>query len=268
MASQGPSKTYWPTLGNAFLFWVVSAILFASATRYLSWGHSTVSSIPAVLGAIVGTVLSTLLFVRWRGTALKETGMLPGQKTLSRLSTGILVGILLGSMQTIPVLLTGHLRIMVNDHISAGAITATIFLYVLLACREELVFRGYILRSLNSTGRAALAVVVTTGLFFIEHSMGGMSWQASIWGSGTGSVLFCIAALKTRGLAFPIGVHAAWNVTQWTLGFKNSQSPFLAVIDKGSETSLELIGMISFLAVMWLAIIILLSPFKKIRVSK
>jgi hypothetical protein len=34
-------------------------------------------------------------------------------------------------------------------------------------------------------------------------------------------MLFGMAVLASRGLAFPIGVHAAWNAGSWLLGMKD-----------------------------------------------
>ena len=63
-----------------------------------------------------------------------------------------------------------------------------------------------------------------------------------------------VAALKTKGIALPVGLHSAWNFGQWSLGFKNKPGIWEAIIDKGYETKVENIGLAAFLFVIALAI--------------
>jgi uncharacterized protein len=132
-----------------------------------------------------------------------------------------------------------------------------LLLYLLIALREELAFRAYPLRSLNYKLGAFQAQLIIAVIFIAEHVVGGMTWAQAILGSGTGAILFGLAALKTKGIALPMGIHAAWNFTQWCTGFKNEPGIWQTVIDKGNEAKVEQIGFICYLLVMWTAILIL-----------
>jgi membrane protease YdiL (CAAX protease family) len=94
--------------------------------------------------------------------------------------------------------------------------------YVALAGREELAFRGYPLRRLDDRFGRTIAVVSVAIVFALEHRLGGASWADAFIGTGTGSIVFSVAALVTRGLAVPLGIHAAWNFSQWALGLRGS----------------------------------------------
>jgi hypothetical protein len=114
---------------------------------------------------------------------------------------------------------------------------------------------GYPLRSLNYVIGPWSAQLIIALIFVTEHVVGGMTWPEAILGPGLGALLFGLAALKTKGLALPIGLHSAWNFVQWLLGFKNGTGWYKVVVEKGNEAKVELVGGISYLLVMGMAII-------------
>jgi hypothetical protein len=63
---------------------------------------------------------------------------------------------------------------------------------------------------------------LVASVFALEHRAGGYSWTNALFGAFVGSLLFGMAALATRGLALPIGLHAAWNFGQWIVGEKET----------------------------------------------
>jgi membrane protease YdiL (CAAX protease family) len=147
--------------------------------------------------------------------------------------------------------------------VSYNTVIVYFLLYLSIGLREEIAFRGYPLFSLNRSAGPWIALLVVGIIFIIEHIAGGMGVWAAFLGSGAGSLLFGIAALKTKGLALPIGLHSAWNFGQWTLGFKNEAGPFTTIIEKGYNDRIEVIGWISYLLVMGLAIFVLYNSWKK-----
>jgi membrane protease YdiL (CAAX protease family) len=92
--------------------------------------------------------------------------------------------------------------------------------YIFLASREELAFHGYPLRRLRSAFGLWPAQLAVALVFAAEHAVGGVTWLHALLGAGVGSLLFGMAALATRGLAVPIGIHAAWNLGDWMRGGK------------------------------------------------
>jgi hypothetical protein len=126
--------------------------------------------------------------------------------------------------------------------------------YLLLATREELAFRGYPLRVLASRFNPWVAQAIVAALFVIEHKLGGATWENAILGSGMGSLVFGMAALATRGLALPIGLHAAWNIGDWVRGGKGSGGIWSPAVHAGSAAHANFVAMASYLAVMSLAL--------------
>jgi membrane protease YdiL (CAAX protease family) len=249
----------WTTLIRVILFWLATVASFAAASSVFK------NNLSSALAAVGVSLLLTFLFARWQKMNLNETGIVPGNKTIPKFLLGILIGSALAGLQAMVVSSTGHIRIVPNNEIPVHIILTFLLLFFLLACREELAFHGFALRSLQSTSGMVVALAVTCSLFIIEHIIGGMGWWSAIWGSGIGALLFGMAALVSRGLALPIGIHFAWNAMQWVLGFKNKGGLYRTIIEKGYEAKLETVGSISYVVVMGLAIIVFLFYWKKKR---
>jgi membrane protease YdiL (CAAX protease family) len=125
--------------------------------------------------------------------------------------------------------------------------------YLALSCREELAFRGYPLRRLDFLFGPYTAQLLVAFLFVVEHVAGGYNWINAVLGVATGSLLFGMAALATRGLAVPIGLHAAWNFGQWMIGGKEIPGLWRTTLPLEIQAHLERVGMISYIIVMVLA---------------
>lgn len=70
-------------------------------------------------------------------------------------------------------------------------------------------------------------------VFAAEHRLGGSTWIHALLGAGVGSLLFGMASLATRGLALPIGLHAAWNFGQWVAGDKEFPGIWRSTVEQG-----------------------------------
>jgi hypothetical protein len=201
------------------------------------------------------TLLLVYLFTQWEKLRLIDVGIVPGKATLQRLVADYIIGLFMAVIQALTVFGFGHLQLFFMSHITAQEIIVSFFLYFFVACREELVFRSYSLRSLEYSFSSSAALLMIVVLFILEHVVAGMTWKMAIIGSGLGGILFGLSALKTRGLALPLGLHSAWNFGQWVVGFKNKPGVWNAVVEKGYERETENISLAAFTLVMLLAII-------------
>ncbi|MDW9381472.1 CPBP family intramembrane glutamic endopeptidase [Chryseobacterium sp. JV558] len=244
---------------KVLLFYVCTIIILISASELTRELSKPSGDLLSVFIAMLTTFLLTVLFVRWDHIKLSEIGVTPGKLMLRRLFTGFIIGLLLAILQALIVMAFGHLKLRMTSNFNWGTIVFFLFFYVLIAVREELVFRSYLLRTLDYKFKAVFALSVMIILFIFEHILSGMSWKMSIIGSGLGGLLFGIAALKTRGIALPIALHTSWNFGQWVTGFKNQSGIWNAVVDRGYEIQTENIGLAAFVLVMLLTICILSS---------
>lgn len=243
------------TVGRVLLFCLSAAAGLAMASRVTQGVSKDYSEYVMLIIAGIITLGLTLLFTRWERLRLRDIGLKPDRSSALRVGIGFLIGLMLASLQPALVVLVGHVKLVPAPNITFGAILASSALFFLAACREELAFRAFPLRSLTYRMGAWRAQLIVAIIFSLEHVAGGMSWSGAFLGSGVGALFFGIAALRSKGLALPVGLHAAWNTGQWALGFKQVPGIWQAVVEKGYETSVERTGFISYLLVMGLAIL-------------
>jgi membrane protease YdiL (CAAX protease family) len=207
-----------------------------------------------------------LLFIKWDKLTLGEIGLKVQNSSLPRFLSGFVFGIILVIIQVLIVSNFAEVTFTFSPNGSTINLISALSLYFIIACREELVFRSYALRSLAYAVNPIFALTTITILFIIEHVIGGMSWKMSIIGSGLGGILFGFASLKTKGLALPLGLHFSWNFTQWLFGFKNNTGVWKEIVEKGSETHAENVALLGFIAAMCLGIVGILVFYKKEKI--
>lgn len=220
---------------KAVLFWLSCAVVLAISSG-LTKNLSSWSSLLAIGIAGIIAFLLTILFCRWQRLTLNDVGVLPAKGTIRHLLTGMILGTIMVAIQVVVVMLPGHVKLAYAPNAGPLFTCTNLLLYTLIACREELVFRGFPLRSINYGAGPIIAQTVVAILFIIEHIIGGMTWVQAIFGPGLGAILFGLAAIKTRELALPIGIHSAWNFGQWMMGFKNDTGLYRIITEKGHET--------------------------------
>jgi uncharacterized protein len=202
--------------------------------------------------SLIAFVMS-VLFARWDRIRLKDIGAAIGSRSFPRLALGFLTGLILVGLQTSIVFLAGHVRYVPSGTLDLGTAPVALLAYLVLSCREELAFHGYPLRRLDSFLGLYPAQFLIALVFAAEHVLGGYTWANALLGAATGSLLFGMAALATRGLAVPIGLHAAWNFGQWVLGGKETPGLWTAIIDQDFRARAERTWMISYLMVIGVA---------------
>ena len=237
-------------VGRVLVFFVACAVLLAATAPF----DRRIAQLPPgmVTGAItsVGTLLLTIVFVRWEGLRLADVGAAIGTRSGLRFIGGVLVGLLLVTLHVSIERFVGGLRWVRTEGVGSLDVVIMLITYVLLACREELAFRGYPLRRLNSMFGLWISLIVVALVFALEHIAGGSSWMQALFGAGVGSILFGMAALATRGLAVPIGIHAAWNLGDWLHGGKGSGGLWHPVVLDAYRDSADSVAMMGYVVIM------------------
>lgn len=94
---------------------------------------------------------------------------------------------------------------------AASDVVSWLILMLLVAICEEVLFRGYIQRTLQHSLPRWLALVITSALFALMHAGNpGQHWLA-LPGIFIGGLLLGINYLYTGNLWFGIGLHFGWN---------------------------------------------------------
>jgi len=243
------------TAARVLLFYLCSLIVLMFTSRFTQGLPEPAADLTSIAAAVLITIGLVLLFTRWNRYHLNDVGLAPGKFTGQRFLIGFLIGLLMAAIQAVTVAgISSHLKLVYVPEFTLNRILPPLILYFLVASREELVFRSYSLRALDNIFSSAIAISAMVIIFILEHIIAGMPTITAVVGIGLGGVLFSIAALKTRGLALPLGIHFSWNFGQWAVGFKNTPGIFKAIVDKGYETQTETLGLGVYILIMLLAI--------------
>ncbi|RYZ22331.1 MAG: CPBP family intramembrane metalloprotease [Chitinophagaceae bacterium] len=133
---------------------------------------------------------------------------------------------------------------------------------VFLAWMEEAAFRGYPFRLLRQRYGLLRTQAIVAAAFAAYHILMGWHPLQALAGPGVWSVLFGVAAARSRGIALPTGLHLGVNVLQALLGgFAGYASPW--VVETGTDPQgIQLAGLAAQ------AVILLLSVGASIRFRK
>lgn len=161
-----------------------------------------------------------------------EIGLAADAHTLARFGGGVVVGVVVyGVTMALLSFTLGPIDLVANARPSATTWLVVVASFLALATMEELGFRGYPLRTLiASVGvwPAQFAIAVAFGL---SHRAFGWAWWPILVGVIPSALLFGAVAVRSGGLAMPIGVHAALNVAQWMVGAKSTPGVWTLRVD-------------------------------------
>lgn len=249
------SKNWKYTLIRILLF-IICSIIFHVLGEILTKGlPKPYSGILHGIIAVIGVFGITILFSRWEKITLFEIGLVPHRKTIKRFAYGFVIGLVLALTYALVVVYFTQSKLVLVPSLPTSSILFTFLLYFVFSLREELAFRAYPLRTLAYSIGSWKAQIIIALIFAIEHMAGGYTFVEAFLGSAVGAILFGIAALKTKGIALPVGLHFAWNFGLWCVGFKNEPGIWEYIIGNESDSTNEVIGYSIYVLVMGLAIL-------------
>jgi hypothetical protein len=238
-------------VGRALLFFILCiAVLMVSGSISKPLPFVTATCVVGAVSSAL-TFLLTWTFTRWDGGPLTEVGAAITSHSPLRFFTGFVIGMAVLATQVAFLLVDGHVRWVVGPRLPFGTVVIAFCGFVLLALREELAFRGYPFFRLNSVWGMLPAFLCMILIFGLEHFAAGWTLGRAL-GTIGGAVLFGVAALATRGLAVPIGLHAAFNFGQWALGLKEAPGVLQPLVDVGYVPHTEAIGYAGYFTGMFL----------------
>jgi membrane protease YdiL (CAAX protease family) len=230
-------------------FWVAAIAIFMGAGMLRAAAPPEYSALAWGVLSTIGVVALTFAFLRREKRGLDSAGLRFTSASLPRFVAGAGIGVALYALQVALIaMITGSLRLAATGR-TAGAIALAVATYVALAAMEEVAFRGYPLRRLEERFGPPAAIAIGAMAFGILHlTYGWPPWMALVGATG-GGVLFGAAALATRGLAIPMGLHAAWNVGSWAVGEKDGAGIW-RIVASGADARISQVGNLTYLLVM------------------
>ena len=246
----------WRSVGWVLLFLVACPLVLAIAGALHLGQRGPLQVLTMAVLASLGSFLLTLLFVRWEGLRLSDVGAMPRAGSLLPFVTGFAIGLILVALHSFLVGVAGHVHWVLAAWPTLARAGLVVSGYLFLAAREELAFHGYPLRRLQQFFGVWGAQAGIAAVFALEHMAGGWPLAQALWGAAMGSLLFGMASIATRGLAVPIGIHAAWNIGDWMRGYKPEPGVWQPHIAPGFEGAAAAAGIGCYVGVMALGIVV------------
>jgi membrane protease YdiL (CAAX protease family) len=216
----------------------------ASALFGLGADHPAVAWLFPVL-VTAALVAVTAAALRLDGEGLGAIGLVPTRRRSAEFVVGLGVGSLL--MAAVALARAASVGAAWAFGAGAGAQAALLGLplALLMLLPEELVFRGYAFRKAASRWGAPAALTASSLLFGAYHVVG-----SGYWGAGAaflfampalGGLVFGAAALRTDGLALPVGLHLGGNWVMASvvgLGAAEGRALWAAPVDASAVAAL------------------------------
>lgn len=191
---------------------MIALVAVIVGAQHLS--HHRISSIlePVLIALLALGVYA--LYVRL--TERRPVTELALSPLLPRLLSGIAFGFALFAAVIGLLMLSGHYRFL--GYAAVPDLFTAFLTAITVAVIEELLFRGFLFRVVESLGGTWIGMAVSAIAFGALH---GINPHATIASSSAiaieAGVLLSIAFTVTRSLWFPIGIHIGWNFTEGSI---------------------------------------------------
>ena len=209
---------------KAILFCVVFTGLFV----FLSFSKGFVADkFERIAHGMIGTcaaMFTTFIFVKFDKINFADIGLKFERVSVKRFFLGVLAGIVLMGILSMSVITFSNFKIEPNSNSNFLNFLFYTLPLIPLAFMEEIAFRGYPLRKLKEQTGVRYAIIITSILFGIYHIANGWTIQNSFLGAGVWGIIYGIAAVYSNGIAMPIGLHYAANLTTAAFGITSGPS--------------------------------------------
>ena len=239
------------------LFWVgyIAILLLGSFPR---------NSVPArwaqAVWVVWGAVLvfaMTVVFVRKEKRSLRDVGFGFDARTVARFALGALAGAAVYGATLLAVrLATAGIRIESRVGFDAAATAFAAATFVASACMEGYGFRGYPQHTLQQRFGVWPAVITAAFFFALSHVAFGWPWNQVLLGVFPNGVLFGMVTVASRGLAMPVALHAAINMSQWCFGEDGGVGPWTIVVEPSALARVQAVAPVMALGAYALAIFV------------
>ena len=198
---------------------VVAGTILGVAAHLLSWHPGQVTAL-AVQGLVVLPLLLAafkLLTAVFERRPLGSVGLAFRGRWGRELAHGVALGavmilVVAGSERLLGLVTfswisapLGHTAL---ECVAVGAV------FLVAACNEELIFRGYPFQRLVDSIGPVGAIAVLSALFGAAHLANSSRTWVSTVNTMLVGVPLAIAYLRTRALWLPVGIHVSWNFVQ------------------------------------------------------
>lgn len=220
--SEGRLRNGWWALAFVAVFLGLGLVQRAVVTLLTSAGLPRGVWVHGVGVTVILT--ATWVCTRLRREPLASVGLRLDGRWARELGLGVVLGV--GQMIAAAFMIwaVGGVSLALDPDRSLQALAIGTLVFVCVAIKEEVLFRGFLFQRLRDGLGTWPAQLLLAALFALGHwGNPGMEGATRIWATvdtGIGALVLGLAWLRTRSLALPLGIHFGWNWMQGTvLGF-------------------------------------------------
>jgi membrane protease YdiL (CAAX protease family) len=217
---------------RSVLFCVAFTVLFIILSLAKGFiPHSGERLAHGILGTLAA-LIATIIFLRVDKKKFADIGLSVNRYTLLKFFFGVVVGILVMGIMVISVWYFTTASISLNPGASVLNFLLMTLPLIPLAFMEELGFRAYPLEIVKNKIGIRWAILLTSIVFALYHIVNGWTVSSSFLGPAIWGLLFGLAAIYSKGIAMPTGIHYAANLTTSAFGITGS-SDRLWIVEQG-----------------------------------
>jgi len=225
---------------------------------------------------IFGTLFTILLTYislkidkkKFRDIGLEWEGMsIP--KFLAGLSLGFIVYALIIAAI---VLFTSQTVALVESPNLWSAIIISSFALLPQALMEEIAFRGYPLKLIQESYGVRFSIYMGALAFAMYHFIPGGNLIGSLLGTGVWGLVYGFLAIRSGGIAVPLGLHFSLNISQAIVGMKEPYTAIWQLVDRGSDHfyfdyDMDFIGLLAQIVILITTVILIEMHIRKKRLD-
>jgi uncharacterized protein len=172
-----------------------------------------------ILGSF-SALFITWLFLKYEKRSFEEIGLVWESGTGRRFFEGLVIGIAIFWFILLALILLTPLQLKLNTKAVDSSAFVGYLAFLPLSLMEEIGFRSYPFIKLHNRFGLRITQVIVAVVFALYHVAGGQSVPGSFLGPGVYAFVFGLAAVWSRGIAMPFGIHVALNVLQPLTGMR------------------------------------------------
>ncbi len=174
------------------------------------------------LGSFAG-FLAVWVFLKPEKKPFSTVGLIWEKQTGFRFILGIIIGTILFTAMLFTLLFFSELTLQFHTNAFDWKVIFVYLPILPLALMEEIGFRSYPMVKMNKAFGIWTSQIIIAIAFGAYHILNGWTVLSSIAGPFVWAFVFGLAAVWSRGIAMPTGIHFALNLLQNLVGIKSNK---------------------------------------------
>jgi len=186
----------------------------------------------------------TWIFLTWEKSSFASIGLVWEKGTPFRFFIGLMTGSCLFFVAVLILLAGGSGELQRVPRAGDVYTFISLLTFIPLGIMEEIAFRSYSLVRLNQVFGLRISLLIIAFAFALYHISMGWSVYVAFGGPFVWSFVFGLAAVWSRGIALPAGIHISVNILQTILGLHGNKGVLWTVsFPENHPARTEIVGL-------------------------